>query len=123
MADPIDSSVMRVSTMPFRSRIAEVRNSFESQKNIRAANSADGLEQVGRELESLFISYLLKEMRATISKSGFITGGRAEEIYTSMLDAQLAKELSTKGGIGLAALLHDQLAARPEKNDEIQKKK
>ena len=71
------------------------------------------LKEVCRELESLFIGHLLKEMRATVNKSGFLSGGRAEELYTSMLDGQLAKELSAKGGIGLVKLLLDDLESKP----------
>jgi len=67
------------------------------------------LKEACSELESLFIYYLFKEMRATVPKSGFVSGGRAEDIYTSMLDFQLAKELSDKGGIGLSSLLLKQL--------------
>ena len=67
------------------------------------------LKEACQQLESLFIGHLLKEMRATITESGFLGGGRAGELYTSMLDGQLAKELSAKGGIGLAKLLLDDL--------------
>ena len=59
--------------------------------------------------ESLFIHHLLKEMRATIDKSGFISGGRAEEIYTSMMDAETANRIANKGGMGLADMLLHQL--------------
>ena len=62
-----------------------------------------------RQMESLFINHLFKEMRASIQRSGFISGGRAEEIYTSMMDAEMAVKLSNKGGIGLADLLLQQL--------------
>lgn len=62
-----------------------------------------------RQMESLFINHLFKEMRATIHRSGFISGGRAEEIYTSMMDAEMAAKLSNKGGIGLAEMLLHQL--------------
>jgi flagellar protein FlgJ len=63
-------------------------------------------------MESLFIHHLLKEMRATIHKSGFISGGRSEEIYTSMLDAETANKISSRGGIGLAEMLLHQLGGR-----------
>ena len=63
-------------------------------------------------MESLFIHHLLKEMRATIHKSGFISGGRSEEIYTSMLDAETANKISSRGGIGLAEMLLHQLGDR-----------
>jgi flagellar protein FlgJ len=70
------------------------------------------------EFESLFIFYLLKEMRATVPKSGFIGGGRAEEIYTSMLDSQLAKQVSAKGGIGLSTILLDQLGGKQKQIED-----
>ena len=72
------------------------------------------------QMESLFVHHLLKEMRATIDKSGFISGGRAEEIYTSMLDAETAKKISARGGIGLAQMLFHQLShsgAEAKKNE------
>jgi flagellar protein FlgJ len=69
-------------------------------------------------MESLFIHHLLKEMRATIHKSGFISGGRAEEIYTSMMDAETANRISTRGGIGLAEMLLQQLGNRSSEINE-----
>ncbi len=75
-----------------------------------AADQADGrLQAACREMESLFLSYLLKEMRATVDKSGFITGGKAEEIFTSLLDVEYSKQMSSAGGIGLATILLQQL--------------
>jgi flagellar protein FlgJ len=73
------------------------------------------LKQACQQLESLFIGHLLKEMRATINESGWFGGGRARELYTSMLDSQFAKELSAKGGIGLAALLLADLESHADK--------
>lgn len=70
------------------------------------------------QMESLFIHHLMKEMRATIHKSDFISGGRAEEIYTSMLDAETAKKISAKGGIGLAKMLLHQLGDRTSEAKE-----
>ena len=63
------------------------------------------LKAACRQLEALFIGHLLKEMRATITESGYLDSGRAGKLYTAMLDGELARELSAKGGIGLAELL------------------
>jgi flagellar protein FlgJ len=63
------------------------------------------------DMEALFIHHLLTEMRKTVSKAGFIDGGRAEEIYTSLMDAELAKEMANSGGLGLSAILQEQLSA------------
>ena len=59
-----------------------------------------------------FIYYLIKEMRATIPKSDFLGGGKAHEMYTSMLDTHLSRELADKGGIGMSSLLMDRLSAK-----------
>ncbi len=67
------------------------------------------LAEACSQMESLFINHLFKEMRATIHRSGFISGGRAEEIYTSMMDAEMAAKLANRGGIGLADMLLQQL--------------
>jgi flagellar protein FlgJ len=64
------------------------------------------------EMESLFIAHLLKEMRATVEKSGFIDGGQAEEIFTSLLDVEISKKMSASGGIGLSTILLEQLGAK-----------
>ena len=91
-----------------------VKKSFASEKLASSGPNDPQLRKACSELESLFIAYLLKEMRATIPKSDFMSGGRAEEIYTSMLDSEMAKKLSSKGGIGLSAILLDQLGRRQE---------
>jgi len=65
--------------------------------------------QVCKEFESLFLNYLLKEMRATVPKSSLLDGGQAEQIYTSMFDEQLSQELAQHGGIGLAQIIQRSL--------------
>jgi flagellar protein FlgJ len=121
MADPLSLPKLPVD-------ISEIVYSKERiQRAVELNKRPQGGIQKGPELrdaclkmESLFIHHLLKEMRATIHKSGFISGGRGEEIYTSMLDAETANKISARGGIGLAEMLLHQLGDRtPEvKEDE-----
>jgi flagellar protein FlgJ len=61
------------------------------------------------DMEALFIHHMLSEMRKTVAKSGLVDGGRAEEIYTSLMDAELAKEMASSGGLGLSTILQEQL--------------
>jgi len=61
------------------------------------------------ELESVFIYHLLKEMRATIPESGSMGGESIKEMYSHMVDSQLARKLSSDGGVGLSELLIRQL--------------
>jgi flagellar protein FlgJ len=91
-----------------KQRIQRMQNAKKSGPPGKANDPK--LRDVCHQMESLFIHHLLKEMRATIHKSGFISGGRAEEIYTSMMDAEMATKISTRGGIGLSEMLLLQLS-------------
>ena len=90
----------------------KVGNALKSIKNLAADKADPQLRAACMEMESLFINYLFKEMRATIDKSGFISGGRAEEIFTGMLDAEQSKKISTAGGLGLSSILLEQLGGK-----------
>ena len=104
---PVNLSDIAVDT---KQRIQRMQN---AKKSGRAGKGTDAeMRDVCHQMESLFIHHLLKEMRATIPKCGFISGGRAEEIYTSMMDAEMAVEISNRGGIGLSEMLLQQLGSR-----------
>ncbi len=92
-------------------------NTFKSIKPAAAGQADPKLQAACRDMESLFLSYLFKEMRATINKSGFISGGKAEEIFTSLLDVEISKKMSDAGGIGLSSILLKQLGGQSEKKD------
>lgn len=87
-------------------RIGQTR---KAGKNLSSGKDDPKLQAACKEMESLFINYLIQQMRATIDKSGFISGGRGEEIFTSMLDVELARKMSDAGGIGLSSMLLEQL--------------
>lgn len=85
--------------------------------NLRAFRSVSQdskINSASSEMESLFIQNMFKEMRASVPKGGMTSGGRAEEMFTEMLDAELAKAFSTSGGIGLSTMVRKQLEAVPE---------
>jgi len=94
-----------------------VANSLKSIKYHTADKDDSRLLAACAEMESLFLSHLLKEMRATVEKSGFIDGGQAEEIFTSLLDVEISKKMSAAGGIGLSAILLEQLGTNAPKKD------
>ena len=92
---------------------------MQAQKSTQPGKGTDAtLSDACRQMESLFINHLFKEMRATINKSGFISGGKAEEIFTSLLDVELSKKMSNAGGIGLSSILMKQLGGQSEKKDD-----
>jgi peptidoglycan hydrolase FlgJ len=82
------------------------------------AEDAHELKKACAELESLFIFHLLKEMRSSIPKSGFLGGGKGEDLYNSMFDAQIARELASERGIGLSTLLMERLGPSSGRDDK-----
>jgi flagellar protein FlgJ len=114
MPAPISLPDVPWQTINLTTKTERVKKSLTNEKLVSSGRNDPQLRKACSELESLFITYLLKEMRTTIPKSDFINGGRAEEIYTSMLDSEMARELSAKGGIGLSSILLDQLGRRQE---------
>ncbi len=67
------------------------------------------LREACEELSSFFVSYLLKQMRATIPQSDLFPGGGATEIYEEMFDGELAKKIAKSDSFSLSSVLYDQL--------------
>ena len=67
------------------------------------------LMKVCLEMESIFVGRMLKEMRDSVPKEGFIDGGFAEEVFEDMLYDQYAMKLSETSNLGLAKNLYDEL--------------
>lgn len=82
-----------------------------STKNISEKN-LDKIKKLTEEFESFLLYYVLKSMRDTVPKSDFLHSN-AEDIFTSMLDQEIAKNSAKKeGGLGLAQIMQQQLTNR-----------
>jgi len=68
----------------------------------------DGLKQVSRQFEAMFMQMVLKSMREATPSDGMFDS-QQEKLYTSMLDQQLAQNLSGRG-LGLAEAMQAQLS-------------
>lgn len=77
-----------------------------------AGSTDPRLKSVCQDMEALFIHHMLSEMRKTVVKSGLIDGGRAEEVYTTLMDAEMAKHMAQTDSLGLSAMLMEQLSRR-----------
>lgn len=67
------------------------------------------LKKLTADFESVFLYYVLKTMRDTVPKSGFIDGKNGEEIYRSMMDQEVAKSMADKRESGISDMLFKQL--------------
>ncbi len=63
------------------------------------------LHKAVNDFEALFVNNMLKTMRSTIQKSGLFGDGMREDIYTSLFDWEMSKEMASGGGLGLGRLL------------------
>lgn len=97
---------------------AGIRKTNETDPLKASADKAQRLRKACQDMESLFIHQLLKEMRATIPKSGFLGKSHAQDIYTGMLDGRMAQEIAQNRGLGLSTMLMRQLGAAEDFPDE-----
>ena len=70
------------------------------------------LKEACRGFEEIFINMMLKEMRKAVPKSGLLPDSLQKDIYTSMFDQQIAREISTGKGIGISEMLYENLSAK-----------
>lgn len=87
---------------------------FKGLQGMRAGSPQDDpkrLKKACQEFESLFIYYLLKTMREGITESSLFGVRREEKFYQSLVDQQLARQIASSEGIGVAEMLFDKLSA------------
>jgi peptidoglycan hydrolase FlgJ len=76
------------------------------------------LKKACADFESIFAYQLLKTMRQTIPKSGFLSHSHGQETYEMMFDQKVAEELAKKGqGLGLQKMLYNQIVKQQVKKD------
>jgi len=68
------------------------------------------LKEACQGFEEIFINMMLKEMRKGIPRSGLFPDSLQKDIYTGMFDQQIAREISTGKGIGIAEMLYERLS-------------
>lgn len=95
-----------------------VRKTEEARALYNSASTPEQqkLKDTADEFVSILYSMLFKQMDATVPKSGFLDGGKAEEMFKSMIINDYAKTASSQGQNPLAhriyEMLYDSTAAR-----------
>lgn len=100
-------------TLPSAGMINEIRSGsrVNGQKTVAASKDRDRLDKACGDFEAIFVQQLFKTMRASVPTSGLFNGGRAEELYTAMLDQHVAENMAQgQSGIGLADQMRNKLA-------------
>ena len=107
-------------------------NTTKSTNTLSKNKNLEGIEKKQKELkkacqdfESIFLYYLLKSMRRTIPKEeeGALNFGLGSDLFTEIMDEQLALKVSQTQSLGISKVLYRSLAdkvvgATPEKKEE-----
>ena len=80
-------------------------------------NNPEDVRKVCQEFESLFIQALFKGMRSTIPDGGLLEKGMDTEIFTELMDHEIARKMSKKQELGIADILFKQLF-QPQNSSE-----
>ena len=68
------------------------------------------LRKACADFESIMLKQLMSIAREGLPEGGLFDGGRAEEMYRSMLDDELSIKLAHGKGMGLGELLYKQIS-------------
>lgn len=89
-------------------QVAIDTNALASLKRRAGQDPNASLRETAQQFETLFMNMLMKSMRDTIPKDGLLQSS-ASDMYTGMLDQQLAQKMSARG-TGIADMIVKQLS-------------
>lgn len=119
----MDSLALNNNPASLKTQIESNQNEALKNKLQAAKNSKDDqeLRDVSKQFEAVFINMLLKNMRSTIPEDqGYIEKSNATKTYESMLDEEMAEQMSKAGGIGLSDMIYKSLVKRAEIENSLE---
>jgi Rod binding domain-containing protein len=99
---------------------ADKANAAGSGIAVSQAGDKTALRKAAEQFEALFIQEMLKTMRQTVEKDENTTSAHMET-YESMLDRELALQMSKRGTVGVADMLVTHLERQQQSTDQVLK--
>ena len=84
-------------------------DSLRRQSDFGKGKSEMEMEKVARDFESVFINKLFESMRKAIPKSDLLQSS-SMDMFQSMMDQEMAKELSKRKGLGMGEMVYNDLS-------------
>ena len=84
-------------------------DSLRRQSDFGKGKSEQEMEKVARDFESVFINKLFESMRKAIPKSDLLQSS-SMDMFQSMMDQEMAKELSKRKGLGMGEMVYNDLS-------------
>ena len=82
---------------------------LRGQSEFGKGASQKEMEKVARDFESIFINKLFESMRKAIPKSDLLDSS-AMVMYQTMMDQEMAKEMSKQKGMGMGEMVYNDLS-------------
>jgi flagellar protein FlgJ len=96
------------------------QNEFEEMlKQVQGEKDEKKLMDACKNLESVFVNMMFKQMQSTVEKTSLTDGGFGEEMYNDMLTEKYADEATKGSGLGLAQVMYKQLSKNFTKISEV----
>lgn len=99
--------------LPPGSGVAFDAAGFGGLKLAAQREDPEAVREAAQQFEALLVQNMLKNMRAASGEDGLF-GSSQMDSYYEMFDQQVALEMARNGGLGLADVLVQQMAAREE---------
>lgn len=78
--------------------LADVTAAYEAAGRAGAAPEMRRMREAADEFSGILYRMLMKQMRATVEKTGLLDGGQTEEVFRDFLDGEYAKEAAGRSG-------------------------
>ncbi len=101
--------------MPIRT-ITEVLSHPPAKVDDQKKIDEEKLKKACMEFESIFVQQLLKSMRQTIPESGVFGESSQKNLFQSLFDQELSRNLANQRGLGVGKMLFDQMWKKREED-------
>ncbi len=99
-----NATVNKATNTDFAAKLESAAKQLPSDKDDQK------LRATCKEMESVFLNYMLTQMRSTVPKVTLMGDNSKTDIMQSMLDGELSKNMAQAGGIGIADMIYRQLS-------------
>lgn len=96
---------MRVNWEP-----SDLMTSKADELSKRKSTSQEALQDAAEQFEAIFLYQLMEQMRRTVPETDLLGDRRAENIFQSMLDQEMAGTFAQNQSVGLAKMIYEQMS-------------
>ena len=79
--------------------------------------SLEKIEEAAQDFEAMFVSEMIKPMFEGVKTNSLFGGGKTEEVFRGLMIDEYGKDIASRGGLGIAGLVKEQLIEAQEKAD------